>query len=354
MSFIEEVEKLIGEPESDILEYKAVLPPSRNIAQLICGFANSKGGYIVLGVKENPNSTLSIVGLSQDFRANEIVHRAIDMLWPKPNIKYQYIIHKNKRLYVIKVEKAEETIMAENKKYLRKDDKTILLDESQKYAYTSKSNKNIIEVSQLLDNCRTEATGSITTLIEHYQSILKLLDNYQKNELKEDDNQELKILKKILFSSCVDNFEIYLSSLLYEIYLSKPDTLKSNEQVEVNMVLNCSDIQEFVTLFANKKIQKLQKGSIKGFIKENKQISDLNAMDKNEIDSIEKILQIRHLFTHRNGIIDEKFLQHYPNLNIGQEMTLSIFEICDKLKYLINISKKIDVAAVQKYNLAKV
>jgi predicted component of type VI protein secretion system len=354
MSFAEEVETLIGKPKSNVLEYKTVLPPSRNIAQLICGFANSEGGYIVLGVKENPDSTLSVVGLSQDFRANEIVHKAIDMLYPKPNIAYQYITHKNKQLYIIKVEKAKETIMAENKKYIRKDGRNISLNELQKYTYANKSDKNIVEVSQLLDDCRTESTSSIIILIEHYQSILKLLDNYQKNELEEDNKQELKILKRILFSSCVDNFETYLSNLLYEIYLSNPNTLKSDEKVEVNMVLDCSDIQEFVSLFATKKIQKLQKGSIKGFIKENKQISNLKAMSENEIESIEKILQIRHLFSHRNGIIDEKFLPYYPNLKLGQEMTLSVVEICDKLKYLINISKKIDTAAIQKYSLAKV
>jgi hypothetical protein len=76
-------------------------------------------------------------------------------------------------------------------------------------------------------------------------------------------------------------------------------------------------------------------------------------MNKNEdIEAIEKILQIRHLFSHKNGIIDEKFLRYYPDFKIGQEMILSIVEICEKLKYLINTSKKIDEAAIQKYNLA--
>lgn len=40
----------IGHPESELLEYKAVLPPAGTIAQLICAFANTKGGAIVLGV----------------------------------------------------------------------------------------------------------------------------------------------------------------------------------------------------------------------------------------------------------------------------------------------------------------
>jgi hypothetical protein len=42
---------------------------------------------------------------------------------------------------------------------------------------------------------------------------------------------------RILFSSCADNFEIFMSDLLYEIYLAKPETLKSNAQVTVKDVL---------------------------------------------------------------------------------------------------------------------
>jgi predicted HTH transcriptional regulator len=42
MNIENEIGHLIGTPESETLEYKAVLPPSKNIAQLICSFANSK------------------------------------------------------------------------------------------------------------------------------------------------------------------------------------------------------------------------------------------------------------------------------------------------------------------------
>ena len=71
-----EIEHLIGTPESNTLEYKAVLPPSKNVAQLICSFANSEGGYIVLGVSDH----YEINGLSEDFHANTITHKAKALL----------------------------------------------------------------------------------------------------------------------------------------------------------------------------------------------------------------------------------------------------------------------------------
>ena len=35
MDLIEEIQNIVGKPESQTLEYKAVLPPSRNVAQII-------------------------------------------------------------------------------------------------------------------------------------------------------------------------------------------------------------------------------------------------------------------------------------------------------------------------------
>ncbi|MDZ4785324.1 MAG: ATP-binding protein, partial [bacterium] len=61
MDITNEVVEIIGQPESSKLEYKSVLPPSRNIAQLISSFANADGGYIILGVSDS----LEINGLSE-------------------------------------------------------------------------------------------------------------------------------------------------------------------------------------------------------------------------------------------------------------------------------------------------
>ena len=100
------------------------------------------------------------------------------------------------------------------------------------------------------------------------------------------------------YSSFADNFETYLSDLLYEIFLAQPETLKSQQQVTIKEVLDCSDLQEFVNYWANKQIGKLQKGSVKGFIEDNQQIKKLDAIDKPTQHEIEKILQIRHLYSH--------------------------------------------------------
>lgn len=347
------IQSVIGQPEGQTLEYKSVLPPSKNIAQLICSFSNAEGGYIVLGVSDNRK----IVGLSSDFRANSIIHRAIDLLEPKPKVEHRYITHEGKNLYVIKVEKSNERVSLEGK-FFKRVGTNNKLENPITLEFKTSGYQKIRDSSFQLKAYKENATSAKIKFVEHYQSILKIVDDlgsilYPENEDIPTNNQEGKILTRILFSSLADNFETYLSDLLYEIFLANPETLKSQKTVTIEEVLNCSDMQEFVHYYANKQISKLQKGSVKGFVEDNSQIKNLNVIDKLTQEEIEKILQIRHLYSHKNGIVDEKFLQYFSGqFNINSEHIMTISEILDKLNYLSKVVNQIDNSAIKKYNLA--
>lgn len=119
MDITNEAKKLIGQAKSATLEYKAVLPPSRIMAQIIGSFANAEGGYLILGIAEGKNGSIEVNGLSEDFHASTITHKALDILKPQPKVSYQYISFNDKKLYVIKVEKSDSPVAIEGKVYKR-------------------------------------------------------------------------------------------------------------------------------------------------------------------------------------------------------------------------------------------
>src|ERR1035437_2464499 len=195
------------------------------------------------------------------------------------------------------------------------------------------------------------------TWLDHYESVLRILDDlakllYPKGSGVPTDNPEGKMLMRILFSSCADTFETFMSDLLYEIYLAKPQTLKSEATVTVKEVLDCSDMQEFITRYAKEKLTKLQRGSVKGFIADNKAIKSLNVFDATRIEEIEKILQIRHLYTHQNGIIDEKFRKSFPLTKVNDEYRMTLDEFLDRFDYLAQAIEAVDEAARKDFKLA--
>jgi len=348
-----EIEELLKKQESVKLEFKAVLPPSRLLAKLISSFANTEGGYLLLGVL----STNSIKGLSGDFYATDTVHKAIDLLNPKPIVNYEYLDINSKRIFVIEVDKADTDILFGEDKYIREDDKTILISTLEE-SFSSTSYPKLSEIYSTLNVQSENATESKKKYFKHIQSILKIMDDlkrilYPDNKDTPTSNQEGKILSRILYSSFADNFETYMSDLLYEIFLAKPETLKSEQTVTIKEVLNCTDLQDFIEYWAKQKIGKLQKGSVKGFIEDTPQIKKLSVLENNEIKEIDKLLQIRHLYSHRNGIVDDKFLKFFPNIaELNTEFIMSINDIVDKLEYFIEIVERIDNKAIDKYSLA--
>lgn len=355
MDLQERVSTVILQKENETLEYRAVLPPSKAIAQIISSFANTAGGLLILGVSEIGG--LKVSGLSEDFRATSITHKAIDLLSPKPMVDYGYVEYGGKKLFAIHVEKSAGPISVEGKIFIKQGEK-IIQSNSVATVFQVGGYSRISSLNNSLEVSKSNATDSKLKILEHYQSVLKMIDNlkpllYPDVPSKFTVVREGKVLSRILFSSVVDNFETYLSDILFEIYLAKPETLKSDQMVKVEDVLNCSDIQEFVTFWAKQKIGKLQKGSVKGFIADNKQIKDLNVIDANEQNEIEKILQVRHLYSHRNGVIDDKFLKYFPTgYSYGIEHQMSIDEILDKIVYLTDTVNRIDNTAIQKYSLS--
>lgn len=353
MNLQNDFDKIIGKDEGETLEYKAVLPPSILMAKIICSFANTEGGHLVLGVNDKKQP----VGLSSDFQVTSITHKALALLKPSPKMEYENIYYRDKSLFVIKVEKSLDKINLEGKRYIRKGI-TIVDSDLEFYTFKPSKYQEIKKINDELEVAKEKSTNAKLEFINHYQNILKIIDNlsqvlYPDGIQNKTTENEGKTLTRILFSSLTDNFETYLSGLLYEIFLSNPKTLISPQTVTLEEVLKCADLDEFIKYYANKKIGQLQKGSVRGFVEDNSQIKKLDVIRKEEQDEIEKILQIRHLYSHRNGMVDDKFLNFFRGefeKNTLHEM--SIDEVLKKVNFLIDIVKNIDKKAIEKYNLA--
>ncbi len=131
-----ELDALLTTPKNDELEFNAVPFVPQKIAQIISSFANTNGGSLIFGVKEvNPNNN-EIVGLSNDFRIDEITKKAISLLQPIPLIEYGWVQIADKSIFMIKATKSETDILLDNKKYIRKEFKSLVEETSTKSSIT--------------------------------------------------------------------------------------------------------------------------------------------------------------------------------------------------------------------------
>ncbi len=116
MTFEEYAKKQIGLPESNQLKYKALLPSNIEIGRIICAFANTGGGLLILGVLNKYNK-ITVTGLSDDFRVESVLKKAILKIAPLPVIEKGFIEYEGKKLFVIKVEKATQIVTYNQTQY---------------------------------------------------------------------------------------------------------------------------------------------------------------------------------------------------------------------------------------------
>lgn len=159
MTLEEYAVKQIGLPESNRLKYEVLLPSNIEIGKLVCAYANTVGGLLVLGVL-NKNKKISIKGLSDDFQVDMVVKNSLLKISPPVKIERGFINYEGKKLYIIKVEKANE----------------IVTYNEVQYEITHKTIKKV--TSQKVSNYNSNITEKIMPYADKLDTILKfLLDN---------------------------------------------------------------------------------------------------------------------------------------------------------------------------------
>lgn len=115
------LQDILTASKSEKLDFNAVPYAPQKIAKIISSFANTNGGMLLFGVKENGPSSNEIVGLSSEFKVDDIVGNAVSLLSPIPQVTYNWCKHGEKSIFAIKVEKSDIDIMLCNQKYIRNE-----------------------------------------------------------------------------------------------------------------------------------------------------------------------------------------------------------------------------------------
>lgn len=120
-----EIADLANQERSETFEYSAVPDNPQKIAQTLSSFANHLGGKVVFGINYNRLGPNEIIGLSREFKMNEIMEQAITLLNPVPNVVFNWVDHEEKLLFVIEVSKHQESVNCEGVKYIRESAENI-------------------------------------------------------------------------------------------------------------------------------------------------------------------------------------------------------------------------------------
>jgi hypothetical protein len=323
----------LSQHEGVTLEYKEKLPPVPELADLLCAFANTSGGLVVLGV-DGKEGDYHAIGLTGEEPAIYDTEAALRRLSPKEhvsllNIQYgwSYVQERifpdetgDKLLYFIQVpDNATRGVLVK----------------STGIAYRRKGthNRPIEENEPTLRGALCLATNARRKLIHNYRSILSLTAAVQ--TLSERDSNTLTVLS---LSSIAATFTTYLADIIEETHhklTQDPHLLATVKEVTAHTV------------------EQLRIGRVEDFlIAIRRDLPTIFDILHAERQTILRVFQLARIWDRNAGVTDEEFVAALGG-DLHSVARIAPTDISVMVFRLNAIAKAIDRALNAKHKLAE-
>lgn len=117
------------------------------------------------------------------------------------------------------------------------------------------------------------------------------------------------ILLHMLHSRIIDNYLTYLSEVLVECFLAKPEAMRSSEKIEISEVLQYSDYESIIAHVADKKVHSLSYQSIIDLEDFFSQRFGLNLYEEKNKKFFVKAIETRNIIAHNRGIQNSLYVK---------------------------------------------
>lgn len=162
-----------------------------------------------------------------------------------------------------------------------------------------------------------------------------------------------QILWEMLLCRHVDNFLSYLSGVLFDVFIARPEMLKSNGQIDIETVLAQSSIKDVVHILAERKVNELSYKSFKDlcayFAKQGFAIGT-----DDDRSRITRAIGVRNISVHNGCVINSRFVETVPGTSpgsVGQFLWLDINDVEPLAIVLGDLVKELDAQANSHFKL---
>jgi hypothetical protein len=161
------------------------------------------------------------------------------------------------------------------------------------------------------------------------------------------------LFMEMAYCRAVDNFLAYVSSLLAEVFSTRPETLHSAGSIPVSLVLEHATRDDLVRALAEQHVDRL------GYLGLRKLRDDLKGklgfdLFPEAFDNAVEIVEIRNLIVHNRGVVNRTFLKRVPwsNAQLGDALTFGVDDAVRAFNTFGARVADIDPRAISKFGLA--
>ena len=142
--------------------------------------------------------------------------------------------------------------------------------------------------------------------------------------------QELKnhrqFLLEVLLVRHVENYLNYLSSLLRIILTARPETLRSSEKIDLEVVFRHSTLEDLVKTVAERKVESLSYASFGDLSIYFKDKFGITLVSDHEMEALVEAIECRNISVHNRCVVNHRYLARVSKTSykFGQVRSLGV------------------------------
>jgi hypothetical protein len=209
-----------------------------------------------------------------------------------------------------------------------------------------------IEISAMVDDADIgwarvrDFVKAWETLVNQHTSKLKYLP---------DEDQVKKVYRRcyeMTLSRIADAFQLYITNNLRDVFLRRPEVLRSSETVTVLEVLSCNEMSEVVRLLAERKVDSLSYQGFDELLKYLQERIGLNIQcDDSLLATVRQTIEVRNIIVHHGGRVSSLFLKRTKRRDLvqGHEFPLTDEYIIESIDAIRIVAKALDAAFIRHF-----
>ena len=164
-----------------------------------------------------------------------------------------------------------------------------------------------------------------------------------------------RFVMEMLLVRATDNFLTYIAELLALVFTTRPETLKSNEMVRLEEILQHSTMEDLVQYLAERRVERLSYQGMKDLQKDlaDRLGFELFLSDESLSRAI-RIIEVRNLIVHNRGIVNRLFQTRTGDstVAIGSPVKINLRNtMIEDLDFLAKSVVEMDERAAVKFGL---
>ncbi|HEV2627416.1 MAG TPA: hypothetical protein VGV41_02060 [Pseudolabrys sp.] len=215
----------------------------------------------------------------------------------------------------------------------------------------------VVDTAHRIDQMQAIAAHALADPADREKGV----DGFNKRVMFQRVQELSEQISRNLVIGMVNNFHCYLSELLQEVMLKRPEILRSSERVTTEDVLQFARVRDIRSFLADRKVSELSYGGLRQtreFISDRLGVELFSAEEQERLLTI--FVEIRNVHTHNRGVVNRLFLNRihqarHPKFvfKIGQFHQVGFDEFVLLSNNCVDVSRHLDAVVAAKFKLKR-